>query len=127
MTVEVAAPGRPIRSKRCARKRASERLYYDKHGLVVYPAEPDAPAAFARMSGSVFVTHGTAAFTRALEHPSAWVPMSKVERLAFDLFSGASFAALSDARFMMLMMSLEVLIDQRPRSEHEQQHIQVLI
>ena len=62
-----------------------------------------------------------------LLHPDAVRPTSDRERLAFDFLSSAAFVGLADARFMMLMMSLEVLIEQAPRSDVEQEHVDSLL
>ncbi len=54
-------------------------------------------------------------------------PLSEVERLAFDLYSGSFFQPSADARFLMLTMALETLLDLRARSEDVRVHVKSLI
>jgi hypothetical protein len=44
------------------------------------------------------------------------VEMSEREHLAYDLYSASFFQPIADGRFLMLMMALETLIEQQPRS-----------
>jgi hypothetical protein len=50
-----------------------------------------------------------------------------VERLSFDLYSGSFFQPSADARFLMLMMALETLLDFHPRSPAARAHVQAII
>lgn len=54
-------------------------------------------------------------------------PLSPVERLAFDLYSGSFFQPSADARLLMLTMAVETLLVLQPRSVAAQAHVQLLI
>ena len=48
-------------------------------------------------------------------------------RLAYDLFGASFFQNVADSRFMLLMMALETMIEQRPRERDVIAHIDTLI
>ena len=73
------------------------------------------------------ITPGFIRFNEALGDATRSQNISKSEEIAYDYFSIAPFAGLVEANFMMLMMALEALIDQRPRSILEREHIQLVI
>src|SRR5215207_4341102 len=49
------------------------------------------------------------------------------EHLAFDLYSASFFQPSADARFLMLMMALETLLDPQPRPQSVQDHVTQLL
>ena len=56
------------------------------------------------------------------------ISVSEREQTAFGLYSGSMFvASLADARFLMLMMAMETLIEQEPRSDAAVAHVDRLI
>ncbi len=91
-------------------------MLQDVHGLMTFPSEP-APR-FA-MIGPASVRAGRAhtSLAEALQDAKdADLSLSDVERLAYDLYAASFSETNADARFIMLMMALETLIDQKPRS-----------
>jgi hypothetical protein len=104
-----------------------QRFLNDDHGLMVYESEP--PPRFIRMGpASMVVSISEVLLRRAFTASEARVPTTTQESTAFDLFS-ASFmtGSVTDARFMLLMMAIESLIEQQPRDDETQRHIDGLI
>jgi hypothetical protein len=104
-----------------------QRLLNDDHGLMVYESVP--PPRFVRVGpASMVVSISEALLRRAFAASEARVPTTTQESTAFDLFS-ASFRSggITDARFMLLMMATETLIEQQPRDDETQRHIDRLI
>ncbi|TGJ96932.1 hypothetical protein DLJ96_02485 [Actinotalea fermentans ATCC 43279 = JCM 9966 = DSM 3133] len=64
------------------------------------------------------------AVQRAREHDAT---LDERQRLAYDLFSASFSQPASDARFLMLSMALETLIEQAPRSTAECGQIDAMI
>jgi len=60
----------------------------------------------------------------AFEHNSN---LSDQQRLAFDLFGTSFFQKSIDARFLMLMVAVETLLEQSMRSKEVQKHVKELI
>jgi hypothetical protein len=50
-----------------------------------------------------------------------------VHSLAFDLYSASTFQPSADARFVMLVMAVETLLDPKPRPESSLAHVEHLI
>lgn len=99
----------------------------DTHGTIVYPCEPR--PMFARMGpgqGRVLQSPETLqAATRSAVRLG--VRPSDVESLAFDLFGASFFELNQDARFLMLMMSLETMIKPQSRPQEVRRHVDSLI
>ena len=104
-----------------------KRLLNDDHGLMVYQSEPR-PLFVRAGPASMYVSVGHERLKRAFATEESRVPTTAQESTAFDLFS-ASFrtGGITDARFMLLMMALETLIDQEPRDKGTQQLVDELI
>jgi hypothetical protein len=89
----------------------------DVHGLMVYNDEPQ-PRLFA--TGPAIATqsqNGSAVIRTVQEAMRRNIVRTEAEHVAYDLFS-ASFntAGVVDARFIMLMMAVEAMLVQEPRS-----------
>jgi sugar/nucleoside kinase (ribokinase family) len=96
------------------------------HGINVYECEPRPQFAWSRVQ---FVVGKSAdKLHKAIGAAVARVPhLDPVQSLAFDLYSASFFESSADARFLMLMMGLEVLIDPQPRSEDARRLIDELL
>jgi hypothetical protein len=101
----------------------------DIHGIAVFEVpEPEARPVFWGGSGhgarlvmtEEFLAGINSARTRNAE-------LTDKQRLAYDLFSGSFFQPSPDARFMMLAMALETLIELNPRAINVRQHVDKMI
>lgn len=103
-------------------------LLDDVHGAMIFPCEPS-PRFFRAFGGSITLTQSEAALRAELEQAAVrdTIP-SEAEDIAYDLFS-ASFAVApnADARFLMLMMALETLIEVQERPAAVTEHVDALI
>lgn len=102
------------------------RVLNDEHGLMIYESDPQ--PLFARLEASVRRLASPECVRAALEGAIAQHPSTLRESLAFDLYS-ASFAVkgIADARFMLLMMALEMLIEQGQHDDTSQRLVDELI
>ncbi len=102
------------------------RFLQDRQGLMVYETEPT--PLFASFGADAFVTRGgelfARAFTYAATHP--YEPTDR-ERLALDLYNASHFEKTAHARFLMLVMAVEALLEPAPRCEAAQAHVAHLI
>lgn len=100
----------------------------DVHGLMIFECKP--PPRFARV-GPITPIIGKNAqdLLNSIEAVHAEAPTpDPVRSLAFDLFSASYFQGSSaDARFLMLMMAIETLLDLQPRSDKARDHVDSLI
>ena len=91
----------------------------DRHGLMTFPTEP--PPMFFGGSAQGYAPPHREAVVAALTHGAAREPVDEIGRLAYELFGAASFVEDSpEARFMLLMMSVETLIECQDRSAEAQ-------
>lgn len=104
------------------------RVLNDVHGVMVFECEPW--PRFAKVETNFVVGRLSDKVVTAIEAAATLNPASdERESVAFDLFS-ASFAVSegsSDARFAMLMMALETLLEAKPRSPESLAHVDRLI
>lgn len=104
----------------------SERVLNDMHGMMVFVAEPW--PRFASMTGTA--VRGTPqdrferTFRRGLESD---LPITPKEQIAFELFNGSFFQPSADARFLLRVMTVEVLLEPRPRPDPVRRHVESLI
>jgi hypothetical protein len=108
------------------REKTGQFVMNEVHGLMVVPDDLTAVA----ITASAKVRAGTPKerFVLTLSEAIKAPEVSNRERLAFDLYSAAAFVAESPAaRFMMLMMALEALIEVGDRDLSSRQHIDRLI
>lgn len=103
------------------------RMVQDVHGLMVFEAEPW--PRFASAHASLTVRRPGERLMLALNIGSdIGISLSDRERTAFDLYSASFFVhSLIDARFLMLMMALETLIEPQSRSDETIAHVDALI
>lgn len=94
---------------------AVARVLNDEHGIMVFAEHPKPQFASQSATGVVGKPQERVALAIAQARADG-VRLSAKEVLAFDLFGAAFFQPSADARFLMLMMALETLVDQRPRS-----------
>ena len=102
------------------------RFLNDAHGLMIFTCEP--PPQFVKTSAHAVLTKGQETLADAVHFAvSEGLRLLPRERLAFELFAGSFFQPSPDARFLMLMMAVETLIDSAPRAEDVQTHVHELI
>ena len=107
-------------------QQTGRRVVRDVHGPMVYECDPE--PLFARL-GPITGVVGKPAdrlvelVRAASELELAW---GEREQLAFDLYSASFSEENADARFLMLMMALETLIEQEPRSAAAVAHLERL-
>lgn len=98
----------------------------DVHGLMTFKSEEQ--IEFASFHAKPVVTRNKERFMEplklAFEHNSN---LSDQQRIAFDLFGTAFFKKSIDARFLILMVAVETLLEQSVRSEEVQKHLEELI
>jgi len=98
-------------------QQAGRIILNDVHGLMVYEQTSHPKLAFASLKGDVVVglplEQFLSVFELALSRPRE---LAEQERAAQLLFNASFFPDSPDARFMLLMMALEALIEQQPRS-----------
>ncbi len=97
-----------------AEEHSVTRVLNDEHGIMVFTQHPEPRFASQSATGVVGKPQERVALAIA-QARSDGVQLSAKEVLAFDLFGAAFFQPSADARFLMLMMALETLIDQQPR------------
>ena len=108
-------------------KKTGKRVLNDVLGLAVYPDEPE--PLFASI-GPVRAWVGMPevrfykVFQRATESS---VPLSDRDRLSHQLFHASFFQASEDARFLLLVMATEALIESPLRSATELEHVDAWI
>jgi hypothetical protein len=103
-----------------------QRALNDVHGIMVFECDPE--PVFASISAKGKVGKPVDRLLALLEAAAeADVTMDDRNALAFDLFSASFFERSADARFLMLMMALETLIEQEPRSALAATHIARLV
>jgi hypothetical protein len=104
-----------------------DRVVKDEHGLMVFEADPW--PKFALSTADAVVGRPAPRLVKALERAEERsVSISEREQTAFELYSGSMFvASLADARFMMLMIAMETLIDPSLRSPNAVAHVDRLI
>jgi hypothetical protein len=113
--------------KMLAHQAGVQRVLKDEHGLMVFEDEPW--RKFALSSIEAVVGRPAPRLAKAIERAEQIsASISEREKTAFDLYSGSMFvASLADARFLMLMMAMEALIEQAQRSTAALDHVDRLI
>ena len=98
----------------------------DVHGLMTFKSEKN--MQFAAVHAQPVVTRNKERFMTpiklAFERNSS---LSDQQRIAFDIYGAAFFQKSIDARFLMLMVAFETLLEQSKRSEKVQKHVAELI
>jgi hypothetical protein len=102
------------------------RALSDVYGIMVFECEPK--PVFASISAKAKVGKPVDKLLALLDAAAdADVTMGDRDELAFDLYSASFFERSADARFLMLMMSLETLIEQESRSAPVATHVARLV
>jgi hypothetical protein len=102
------------------------RVLNDVHGTMTFECEP-APV-FAGWQIEVMIGRAAESLRRAIEVAlSTGHAMTRRQQLAYDLFGGSFFTTSADARFVMLMMAVETLIEPKPRTDEVRRHVQGVI
>lgn len=99
---------------------------YDEPGLTLFEEDPWPTFAQLRSSGWAGLSPSVLVDAVAAVR-SAEAPLSPVEQTAYDLYSSSFSAVSSDARFIVLMMALETLVDPQPRDAQVVGHVNTLI
>jgi hypothetical protein len=103
------------------------RLLNDVHGLMTYP--DDAEVRFVSMGQPT--ARVSSPHPRLAQHLDTAVAshgeLTAQERLAYDLYSASFNEVNADARFVMLMMALETLLDPQPRAVSVQDLVDQMI
>lgn len=106
---------------------SGSRVLNDVHGTSVFACEPQ--PVFASM-GPFRAKVGKPAERLSEAIRSArqrGVALSDREQLAYDLYSASFFQSSADARFVLLMMALETLLDPQDRSPEVLAHVDTLL
>jgi hypothetical protein len=103
-----------------------KRVLSDAHGLMVFECDPWPKfiGFGAKATGGVGGARVVAAI-RAAAHIG--VGMSDRESLAYDLYSASFSQPSADARFVMLMMAVETLLEPKARSAEAVAHVESMI
>jgi len=102
------------------------RVENDTHGLMVYESDP--PPMFAHQKYEMNITTQQQRLVDAIAAAVAQAPhLTERQRLSFDLYSASFFEPTADARLLMQMMAVEVLLELSPRSAAAQAHVAQLI
>jgi len=105
---------------------SGKRVLNDVHDTSVFECEP--PPVFASMSATAKVGKPVDRLLELLRAAAAAdISMSDRDVLAFDLYSASFSERSADARFLMLTMALETLVEQERRSDATVAHIARLV
>lgn len=105
---------------------AGARILNDVHGLMTFETEPVpkfasvSAALQVGVNGPRFETSLRLAYERAQ-------PVPETERVAFDIFGASFFSMRPDARLILLMMAIEVLLKPERRDDATCAHLDALI
>jgi hypothetical protein len=98
----------------------------DVHGVMTFECEPG--PRFVSVGATVSVGRSAEHLAQAIANArEIGASMSGAERLAYDLYSASFALPAADARFVMLMMAVETLIEPAPRSDAVRIHVEQLI
>jgi len=98
----------------------------DVHGLMTYPSEPT-PGNFVSGSASGIAAPTQQSVEAALTVITLGNTWSPLASLAYDLYSKSYFVESADARFLLLMVAVETLIEQKSRTPAAEHHVERLI
>lgn len=103
-----------------------KRVLNDVHGISVFKCDPK--PLFVRLPMEIQIGPDAdrlgAAIAATVDEGAS---MTRAEKLAYDLYAASFFERVPEARFMMLMMAVETMIDPKPRSAQVRGHIDGLI
>lgn len=103
-----------------------QQVLNDVHGLMTFECQPRPRFVSTSLDLGVgrSAEHLAQKIAKAREIGAS---TSAVERLAYDLYSASFTLLAADARFVMLMMAVETLIEPAPRSDAVRAHVKQLI
>jgi hypothetical protein len=105
---------------------AGSRFVYDEPGLTLFE-EQARPMVVVRTS-SAWAGRAPSVLIETLSHVrQANAALTPLEQTAFELYSSSFAATSTDARFIVLMMAVETLIDPQPRDPAVVTHVDTLI
>jgi hypothetical protein len=108
------------------REKTGSQFLNDVHGLMTFENEP--PKLFASIDVNAVVGRNGERFMKAIEVAIKHTQnSSEKERFAFEFFATSHFQNSIDARFLMLMIATEILLEPDSRSSECQEHIKDLI
>lgn len=103
-----------------------ERMLNDVHGLMVYARAPR--PKFATFHANLLRGANLEKFVQAFKSAAAArSQLDERERLAYSLFNSSFFQPTADSRFLLLVMSVEALIEPADRSAEARSHVDALI
>lgn len=103
------------------------RVLNDVHGTDVFACDPR-PSFLSISTPEVMIGKDTERLSRAIRSArQLGVSLSGQEQLAFDLYSASFSEASEDARFVMLMMAVETLLDPQDRTAQTVAHVDALV
>jgi hypothetical protein len=98
----------------------------DRHGLMVFETDP--PPLFITGSGQGVVGTPPENLARVLPRAFEFTrPFSEKENLALDLYNASFFESSIEARFLTLVVAVEVLLEPQPKSEAGRHHVEELL
>lgn len=97
----------------------------DNAGLTVYLTDP--ATVFFGFSAEVRVDVPAELLNAALASPAAWTDKSDEELVAYSIYTAAAAAGSEEARFLMLVMAVEVLAEVRPRPGAVRAHVDAMV
>lgn len=93
-----------------------KRILNDVHGLMIYNSEP--PPLFVSQYLNLGISTSESHFEDILQDTfSKSFNITSIERLAFDFFNMSFFQRNVEAKFIALMIAIEILIDRKPRNK----------
>lgn len=107
-------------------RKKGQKVAQDVHGLMIYESDPSLLLARAKVSAlrQVPVDEFRAVFAKAAECTEK---LSEREHVSLGLFSTSFFQQSLDSRFLLLMMAIEALLDQKMRPPESVEHVNNLI
>jgi hypothetical protein len=107
--------------------RSRRRVLNDVHGVMVFEAEPTPSFASLGPMTAVVGKAGERVVEMVRAAARLDVSMTEQQQLAYDLYSASFSEGSADARFLMLMMAVETLLEPQDRSEAVAAHVDGLI
>jgi hypothetical protein len=105
---------------------AGQRVLADAPGVLVFECDPQ--PRFVSIGATAVVGKPAERFLRFVDAATDRdIALGEREQLAYDLYSASFFETSSDARFLLLMMAAETLIEQEYRPEDVRAHVSRLI
>jgi hypothetical protein len=103
-----------------------KRVLDDVHGLMTFECDPT-PAFASMTTGGLMVGPSEETLAEALNASLAAPLLSGAQQVAYNFYAASLSAASADARFALLMIALEALIEPKPRPDDSRAHVRELI